>query len=90
MSSIYNAINTLRNDVRALKKFDEIPDGTIIRFTWKESYDYALIKTAGSFYSTATTQNGFIPNVMDYAKLLEILSSSYVTNIAIATEFQSI
>lgn len=87
MSSIHNAINTLRNDVRALKQFDEIPDGTIIKFTWKGSYDYAVIKTAGSFYSTAT-RNGFIPNTMDYAKLLEILSSSSVTNVAIATEFQ--
>ena len=89
MSSIHNAINTLRNDVRALKQFDEIPDGTIIRFTWKESYDYAVIKTAGSFYSTST-RNGFIPNVMDYAKLVEILSCSSVTNVAVATEFQPI
>lgn len=89
MSSIHNAVNTLRNDVRALKQLDEIPNGTVIRFTWQESYDYAVIKSAGSFYSTAT-RNGFIPNVMDYAKLLEILSASSVTNVAIATEFQSI
>lgn len=89
MSSIHNAINTLRNDVRVPSSSMKIPDGTVIRFTWKESYDYAVIKTAGSFYSTST-RNGFIPNMMDYAKLVEILSCSSVTNVAIATEFQPI
>lgn len=88
MSSLNNAINILRSDLDKAKRVEEIPDGTIIKFTRKKHYRYVVIKEGDRFYSTASSSKGFVPPSMNYDELIAILTDPQVTDVAVAIEFQ--
>ena len=87
MSSLHNAINILRSDLDKEKRLEGIPDGTIIKFTWKKHYRYVVIKEGDTFYSNAFSK-GFVSPSMNYDELLSILADPQVTDVAVAIEFQ--
>lgn len=59
---------------------DPLPNGTVVR--WFEDHgrdDYAALRAAGRWYTTAT-QN----NVLDYAELVRTLARPDVTSVTVA------
>lgn len=89
MNETANFINMLRKDLEETNKTDDITNGTVIRFTWRGIYTYAVIKSGDKFYSTAT-RDGVVPMVMDYEKLVEVLSYDSVDNINVAVAFKNL
>lgn len=69
------------------KKTDSWAEGTVIRWLSGGRYSYAAIKTPVGWYTTAVETNRFVPQVLKYESLIEVLSRSEVSNIAVASEW---
>jgi hypothetical protein len=84
------------DNIKALKKAlkgkttDGWELGTVIRWTAAGHYSYAALKTAIGWVTTARWNNGFVPKTVTYDELVEILSRSETTDVAVATEWASI
>lgn len=84
------------DNIKALKKAlkskttDGWELGTVIRWTAAGTYSYAALKTAVGWVTTARYMNGYVSKNVSYDELVEVLSRSETTDVAVATEWASI
>ena len=77
---------------KALKKSraDEFDNGTVIRWTSAERYTYAAVKTPAGWFTSSRAGNFFVPQVLEFADLIEILSRAETSNVEVAVEWESV
>lgn len=77
-------------EVVATATKDVFPTGAIIR--WQTGiYSYAAIKASnGSWYTTAASFNSFVPQIVSFEDLMEIITRSEVDEVAIATAWETL
>lgn len=66
------------------KVVDEFETGTVIRWLASDRYTYVAVKTPVGWYTSAKVYNDFVPQVVDFDELTEILSRSETSNIEVA------
>jgi hypothetical protein len=86
---LMDSIRRLRKSVKKANK-DTFEIGTVIKWTAANRYTYAVIKTAIGWASTARPTNSFVPHVMEFDELVEILGRSETSDIAVATAWEAI
>ena len=78
------SIKAIRKSVkRSHEQLDEFEDGDVVRWVVRgrsRSYTYAALKTAAGWFTTATTASP-VEQVLDFDRLLEILSGPCVERI---------
>ena len=78
------SIKAIRKSVkRSHEQLDEFEDGDVVRWVVRgcsRSYTYAALKTAAGWFTTATTASP-VEQVVDFDRLLEILSGPCVERI---------
>ena len=78
------SIKAIRKSVkRSHEQLDEFEDGDVVRWVVRgcsRSYTYAAMKTAAGWFTTATTASP-VEQVVDFDRLLEILSGPCVERI---------
>ena len=78
------SIKAIRKSVkRSHEQLDEFEDGDVVRWVVRgrsRSYTYAAMKTAAGWFTTATTAS-LVEQVVDFDRLLEILSGPCVERI---------
>ena len=78
------SIKAIRKSVkRSHEQLDEFEDGDVVRWVVRgrsSSYTYAALKTAAGWFTTATTASP-VEQVVDFDRLLEILSGPCVERI---------
>lgn len=80
------SIKALRKALKG-KTTDSWPEGTVIRWLSGGRYSYAAIKTPAGWYTTATEANRYVPQVLRYEALIEVLARSEVSDISVAGEW---
>lgn len=86
------AIEKLREELAKAVK-DEFDMGSVIR--WKSTgvtgvYLYAAIKSPAGWFTTATSHNSFVDQIMSYEELVDYLSKHEVSEVAVATEWEPV
>ena len=66
---------------------DEFLNGTVIRWTMNGTYLFAAIKTSSGWYATSYNDTAWVPRRMSFEQLLDVLSRSEATHIAIANSW---
>lgn len=73
---------------------DEFEVGTVIRWetdAGRAVYVYAAVKAPGlGWFTTARAGNGFVPQVVSYEDLVEILGRSETTKVEVASSWESV
>lgn len=69
---------------------DTFEDGTVIRWTAAGKYTYAAVKCEIGWFTTAAQYNRFVDQILTFEQLLDVLSKSDATDIAVATEWMEI
>lgn len=82
------AIEKLRAEISKAVK-DPFEDNTVVRWVSAGRYNYAAIKTVAGWFTTANN-NAFVPGVVTYEELLDILARSEVSQVAVATEWATL
>lgn len=77
-------------DARSKAQTDGFEQGTVIRWIASERYTYAALKAGGLWYTTAQEFNTRVPQSVTFEKLLEILSRSEVSDVAVATDWEGV
>lgn len=73
------------------KKVDKFETGTVIRFTRSEKYTYGVIKAGnGQWYSTSAAFNTYVPQIMSFDDLIDVLSSSEVSEIEVSSAWEAL
>lgn len=73
------------------KQTDKFEVGTVIRFTRSEKYTYAVVKAGnGCWYSTSASFNTFVPQVMDFDALVDVLKSAEVDQIEVSATWTAL
>lgn len=81
------AIKALR---KARKGSLDLPTGTVIRWTSADRYTYAAIRTGIGWFTTSRAGNTFVPQVVTFVELLDIIARPETTEVAVATEWESV
>lgn len=83
-------IETVRKIVAETVR-DEFPDGTVIRWQASGRYTYAAVKAGnGSWYTTAASFNSYVNQILDFEGLMDVITRSEVTEVAVATEWETL
>lgn len=73
------------------KKVDKFETGTVIRWTRSGKYTYGAIKAGnGMWYSTAASFNSFVPQILSFDDLIDVLASSEVDEIQVSAGWVSL
>lgn len=85
MSSIHSRAQDLRS-VIGNKVVDPFGTGDVIKFVAYKRYHYAAIRgDNGQWFTTAVS--GSIPKTMSFDELIEVLRSSDVGSVQVATDY---
>lgn len=85
MSNIYSKAQDLRS-VIGQKLVDNFETGDVIKFVAYKKYHYAAIRgDNGIWYTTAV--RGDIPKTLSFKQLIDVLRSSDVESVQVATEY---
>ena len=84
-----NGVKALRKAIKKAR-VDEFEVGTVIRWTAAGRYTYVVIKTPVGWYSTARPGNVFVPSILEFDELVEILSKAETSNVEIATSWETV
>lgn len=80
--------------IKALKKARkgslDMPTGTVIRWTSADRYTYAAVRCPAGWFTTARYPNPFVPQVVTFGELLDIIARAETTDVAVATEWESV
>lgn len=87
MSDRGPAIKALR---KARKGSLDMPAGTVVRWTSADRYTYAAVRCPAGWFTTARSGNVFVPQVITFAELLDIIARPETTEVAVATEWESV
>lgn len=88
MNTLEAAIADLRKAVAANAPRDQFAIGTVIRWTARERFTYAAIKTSIGWFTTARPGNPYIKNFLAYEELEEILARPETADAAVATAWE--
>lgn len=69
---------------------DDFDMGTVIRWVAADKYRYTAIKTEIGWTTSARSINSFVPQVVDYEELVNILSRSEVRDVEVATSWEPV
>lgn len=84
------SMKSLQQAVKKSQK-DEFEEGTVIRWIASGKYMYGAMKTSVGWYTTATSHNnGSVPQVLTFDRLLEIIGKAETTQVAVATQWMEI
>ena len=84
------SMKTVRKALKG-KAEDTFEVGTVIRWTARERYTYAAVKTGIGWFTTANEYNEFVERFYrNLDDLLEVLTRSEVTDVAVSTEWASV
>jgi hypothetical protein len=95
------SMKALRDAVKKANR-DTFDVGTVIRWKASDRYDYAALKASdrydyaalkagdGQWYTTARSYNTFVPEVLKFDDLLKILTRSEVSEVAVATAWDTV
>lgn len=73
------------------KVVDNFDTGTVIRWKASGTYDYAALKAGnGQWYTTAASYNTFVPQILDFESLVEILAKSENDEIVVSSEWAAV
>ena len=85
MRSIHSRAQDLRSVIDN-KTVDPFSAGDVIKFIAYKNYRYAAIRgDNGRWFTTAL--NGSIPKTMSFNELIEVLRSSDVSSVQVATDY---
>jgi hypothetical protein len=80
-----DALKALRTGLKK-KVSDQFEVGDVIRWTGGGRYNYAAIKSPVGWFTTANN-NAYVPNVVSFDRLLDILNKADSTDIQVAGEW---
>lgn len=83
------SVKALKDAVKKSAK-DKFEEGTVIRWVSSGKYNYAALKTAVGWYTTARSYNTFVDEVVTFDELLEIISRAETTDVAYASEWTEV
>lgn len=83
------SIKAIRDAVKNSHR-DAFDVGTVIRWTSSSKYIYVAVKSPVGWFTTARYNNSFVPQVVDFDTLLEILSRSETSDIKVASTWESV
>jgi hypothetical protein len=63
---------------------DDFENGTVVRWVSGGIYQYAAVKTPIGWSTTARTGNTHIPQLLDFAGLLEVLARSETSEVFVS------
>lgn len=70
---------------------DEFPTGTVIRWQRSGQYTYAALKISdGRWYTTSASFNTYVPQILGFDLLMDVLSESETSEVAVATEWETL
>ena len=86
------AIRKLGSDIEAAAVFDDFPHGSIIKWETNQGFTYAAIKVGGTgqWYTTSQRGYAYVPGILDYGELVEVLADPEVESVAVATEWSEL
>lgn len=75
----------------ANKITDQFVVGDVIRWRSLDRYDYAAIKVGnGNWYTTASFTNSYVPKILGFNELVDILARPESTNILLASGWEKV
>lgn len=85
MSSLKEALASARRD--------DFENGTVVR--WKSDagrdvFLYAAVKTPVGWFTTAREFNSYVPQLVKFDDLLEILARAETTSVSVAKEWEEV
>lgn len=83
------SIKAVRAAVKKANK-DTFDVGTVIRWTSGGKYTYTAVKTPVGWFTSAQHFNTYVPQVVKFDELLEILARSETSEVAVATAWDVI
>lgn len=77
-------------EVVATATKDVFPTGAVIR--WQAGiYTYAALKAGnGQWYTTAASFNSFVPQILSFEDLMDVITRSEVEEVAVATAWETL
>lgn len=90
ISNRQDIASMLSRDMEAYKNSGRgwIPNGTIIRFVYRNNVDVAAVKIENNFHLAIERDTIIMQKVMNYGMFMELLSFPSVSNVEVATEFE--
>jgi hypothetical protein len=71
-------------------KNDTFSTGTVIRWTAAERFIYVAVKSPVGWYSSARPGNVYVPSIMTFDTLLDIIGRAETTNVEVATDWKPV
>lgn len=70
---------------------DEFPSGTVIRWQRSGRYTYAALKVDnGKWYTTSASFNTYVPQILDFDDLLDVITESEASEVSVATAWETL
>lgn len=77
-------------EVVATATKDVFPVGAVIRWQARQ-YTYAALKAGnGQWYTTSASFNTFVPQILDFDDLMDVITRAEVEEVAVATAWETI
>lgn len=82
--------------VKALRKalknkvVDEFEVGAVIRWTSSGRYVYTAVKSPIGWFTSAAEYNRYVPQIVDFDTLVEILARAETSNVEVASSWEPI
>lgn len=84
------SIKVLQEALADIKR-DQFKDGDVLRWKSAGRYSYAAIRTPLGWYTTASSSGErFVPKIVQFAGLIDVLSQPSVSDIEFASEWTNI
>lgn len=83
-----DSIAELTSALSAARKGRNFAVGTVVRWTSRDRYLYAAIKTQVGWFTTARYGNSFVPQVVSFNDLLDILKTDNTGDVEVAVKWE--